>query len=197
MNYSVKRSTRNNNLFVVATSDGYETEQEFSFKEGALVLHEVKDQAREATPWVATIKPIQKSRFDVQQVIAEQQAEQYLRPEPSAQSEDTETEFFAKCEAHDWFYTFSDATGVWKAGQEEREQLKSLAKGNELRTQILEAWELHTANLINGVESTEPVLADFSLQHKLTRDEMEDRINDAVDAYQGQMTTDIPLFKLS
>ncbi len=61
MGYSIKRSTRNRDLFVVATTESTESVKEFPFSYGATALRMVKACPKEDICWVSSIAPEKKA----------------------------------------------------------------------------------------------------------------------------------------
>jgi hypothetical protein len=52
-------------------------------------------------------------------------------------------EFWDACEAHDWYYNFSDDHGVWRRGEDERKRLIALAESNPDFLDIFMRWQAH------------------------------------------------------
>lgn len=52
-------------------------------------------------------------------------------------------EFWDLCEAHDWYYNFTDDHGVWKRGEAERLRLIELSEDNPEFARIFDAFQAH------------------------------------------------------
>jgi len=70
----------------------------------------------------------------------------------------TPREYWTACRLHDWFYTYSDDPGVYRAGKEDRNRLMSVANSDEELKAIFLAWQDHHFEC--GPIPTEPKMED-------------------------------------
>ncbi len=62
------------------------------------------------------------------------------------------TEFFKKCENHDWYYRMSDDNRAYKAGEESSRKLEEESKQSTAYKKIYKSWLNYMFN--NGPKPT-------------------------------------------
>jgi len=70
----------------------------------------------------------------------------------------TPREYWTACRLHDWFYSYSEDPGAYRAGKEDRERLMLLAHERPDLAAIFNAWQDH--KLDTGPVPPEPKLED-------------------------------------
>lgn len=70
----------------------------------------------------------------------------------------TPRQYWTACRIHDWFYSYSDDSNVYRAGSDDRARLESIASQDPELQAIFKAWEEHQFNC--GAIPPEPKLED-------------------------------------
>ena len=70
----------------------------------------------------------------------------------------TPREYWTACRLHDWYYSYSDDPGVFRAGVQASYRLIQLKHDRPDLAAIFEAWKDHAIN--SGPVPTEPKLED-------------------------------------
>lgn len=70
----------------------------------------------------------------------------------------TPREYWTACRLHDWFYSYSEDPGAYRAGKDDRERLMSLTQDRPELAAIFKAWQDHKFD--TGPVPPEPKLED-------------------------------------
>lgn len=70
----------------------------------------------------------------------------------------TPREYWTACRLHDWFYSYSEDPGVYRAGKDERDRLVSLTHERPDLASIFKAWQDNKFD--TGPVPPEPKLED-------------------------------------